>query len=154
MKRQRVSIWTGGRPDGAKGCREMADALPFVPAPTPLRQAAVIAYQWGETKFEIVATACSVRTTPWGSEQMTWLHCKARQTAHVLFDEPTGLMTVLFPAHYVTGIKPGPTFRIKKSRKSEDDIGLFPPNQPTPADGLPLSEIERAITELLIPERN
>lgn len=85
---------------------------------------------------------------------MTWLHCKAIPTADMKFDEPTGLMTVLFPAHYVTGIKPGPTFRVGQSRKPEDDIGVFPPNQPTPADPLPLSEVERVVTQLLALERN
>jgi hypothetical protein len=154
MKKQQVFIWTGGNPDGFKGCEGKADTLPFLPAPTPLRRAALIAYQWGETKFEIAATACSLRTTPWGSEQVTWLHCKASQTEELTFDEPTRLTTVLFPAHYVTAIKPGTTFHLAQSRKFECDVGVFPPNQPTPPDALPLAEVERVVTELLIPERN
>lgn len=154
MSRQQVFIWTGGRPDGAKGCEGKVDTLPFLPAPAPLRRAAIIEYRWGETTFEIAATACSLRTTSWGSEQVTWLHCKAKQTTAITFDEPTGLMTILFPARYVTGIRPGPTFRIGQSRKSEDDIGVFPPNQPTPTDAVPLSEVERVLTALLAPERN
>jgi hypothetical protein len=154
MKRQQVFIWTGGRADDAKGCAGKADTLPFLPAPAPLRRAALIAYRWGETRFEIVATACSLRTTPWGREQVTWLHCKASQTATMRFDDPTGLTTVLFPAHYVTGIRTGPTFRVGQSRKSEHDIAVFPPNQPTPAHALPLSELERVIAEVLAPERN
>jgi hypothetical protein len=153
MKRQRVMFWTGGHPDGARGCEGMADALPDLPDPVPLHRAALIEYLWGETRFEIVASACSVRTTPWLRGQMTWLHCKAMQTAAVKPEEPTGLMNVLIPAHYVTAIGPGPTFRIARGRRS-DDIGVFPPNQPTPANVLPLEEIERALAELLASERN
>lgn len=85
---------------------------------------------------------------------MTWLHCKASQTAAIASEGPTGLMTVLFPAHYVTAIRPGLAFQIRRSRKSEDDIGVFPPNQPAPEDALPLPEVERVLTELLAPERN
>jgi hypothetical protein len=34
-------------------------------------------------------------------------------------------------------------------------MGVFPPNQPTPDDALPLPELERALAELLTtPERN
>jgi hypothetical protein len=154
VKRQQVSIWTGGCSDRAAACQGMADTLPFLPAPAPLRRAALIVYQWGETRFKIAATACSVRTTLWGSEQTTWLHCKARQTAAITFDEPNGLFTVLFPAQYVTTIKPGPTFRLGQSGQAEDIVGLFPPNQPAPADALQLSEVERVLTELLAPERN
>lgn len=84
---------------------------------------------------------------------MTWLHCKAMRAAEIKAEEPTGLMNVLIPAHYVTGIKPGPTFHLTRSRKS-DDIGVFPPNQPPPANALALSEVERVITDLLTPARN
>ena len=154
MKRQQVFLWTGGHPDGAKGCEGLAETLPFLPAPAPLRRAALIVFHWGEATFQIAASACSLRTTAWGNQKMRWLHCKARQLAEVALDKPTNLMTILFPAHYVTAIKPGPTFRIGQSRKSENDIGVFPPNQPAPAHALPLSEVERVITELLTPERN
>ena len=131
----------------------MGDALPFLPAPTPLHHAAMIEYQWGVMKFEIVATACSLRTTAWGDEQVTWLHCIAKQTAKIKPDEPTSFIAALIPVHYVTSIQPGPTFRIARSRRC-DDVGVFPPNQLTPADALPLAEVERVITELLAPERN
>jgi hypothetical protein len=89
-------------------------------------------YQWGDARFEIVATACSVRTTPWGTEQMTWLHCKAMTVHETKTDETTRLMTVLIPAHYVTGMGPGPTFRIGRSGDSPD-LGVFPPNRATPS---------------------
>jgi hypothetical protein len=154
VKRQTVFLWTGGHPEGAKGCEGLADTLPDFPRPAPLRRSALIEYHWGEMKFEIVAAACSVRTTAWGAGQVTWLHCKARQTTATEPDEFVGLMTVLFPAAYVTRIQPGPTFRLGVSRKSEDDIGVFPPNQPAPVGALPLSEVERVLTELLAPERN
>jgi hypothetical protein len=153
MKRQHFFIWTGGNPRVSKECQQMVDALPFLPAPLPLRRAALIHYQWGDAKFEIVASACSVRTTPWGNEQMIWLHGKAVQTASIKPDADTGLINVLIPAHYVTGIAPGPTFRLGRSGKS-DDIGVFPPNQPAPEEALPLEHVERILAELLTPERN
>jgi hypothetical protein len=153
MKRQRVSVWTGGQPQVSKECQRRAEALPVLQAPTPLLRAALIEYSWGDQKFQILATACSVRTTPWGSEQMTWLHCKAMTTAETKPEESTGLMSVLIPAHYVTDIKPGTTFRVVRSGQS-DDLGVFPPNQPTPRNVLPLAEVERVVTELLTPERN
>jgi hypothetical protein len=153
MKRQHVSFWTGGHPDGARGCEGMAEALPDLLDPGPLHRSALIEYYWGETRFEIVAAACSVRTTPWQRGQMTWLHCKAMQTSAVKPDEPTGMMMVLIPAHYVTAIGPGPTFRIARRRRS-DDVGVFPPTQPPPLNALPLPEVERVLAELLTSERN
>ncbi len=150
VKRQTIFLWTGGRPESAKGSQEKADALPLFPAPAALHRTALIEYHWGETRFEILATACSVRITRWGNEQMTWLHCKARPIADIQFGKPIGLMTVLFPAHYVTGIGPGPTFQAARSQLSRD-LGVFPPNQPPPEDALPLWEIERVIVELMEP---
>jgi hypothetical protein len=153
MKRQLVCIWTGGKPDSAKGCEMLAKALPDLPDPDPLCRAALIDFHWGNTHFEIVATACSIRCIAWGSKELTWLHCKAMRTAEIKADEKTSLIAVLIPAHYVTRIRPGPTFRIGRSRKSQD-LGLFPPNKPAPVDAVPLAEVERVITELLAPERN
>ena len=153
MKRPHIFVWTGGHPVDPERDRHMADGIPAFPAPDPLRRAALIEYFWGEARFEIVASACSVRTAPWGSEPVTWLHCKAKQTAAMTPGEATTLMTVLIPAHYVTGIGPGPTFRIGHSGPS-DDLGVFPPNQPAPAAALPLAEVERVLTDLLTPERN
>jgi hypothetical protein len=63
------------------------------------------------------------------------------------------MMTVLIPAHYVTSIQPGPTFRMVQSVPTRD-LGIFPPNQPTPPDHLPLEEIEEKIAELLDPMVN
>jgi hypothetical protein len=94
-----------------------------------------------------------VRTTAWGSETMTWLHCKAMNVVEITPDEPTNLMTVLIPEHYVTAIRPGPTFRVSRGGPSED-LGVFPPNQPAPAESLPLAEVERILVSLLAPERN
>jgi hypothetical protein len=110
-------------------------------------------YQWGETTFEILAAACSVRTAPWGAEPMAWLHCKAIQTAEIRPEAPTGLMNVLFPVDYVTAIEPGPTFRLARARPPED-IGVFPPNQLSPEDAVPLAEVERVLADLLAAERN
>jgi hypothetical protein len=153
MSRQRILVWTGEQPERMETWARQVDALPPLPPPTPLRRAGVITYQWGEQKFEVYCTACSLRTTAWGEEQVTWLHCKGMQTVAIEPEEPTDLMNVLIPSHYVTGIQPGPTFRLMRCRTS-DDIGLFPPNQPTPAFALPLEIIERVLTELLVPERN
>lgn len=126
-----------------------------LPEPEPLRRAAQISYQWGEQKFVIWSTACSLRTVPWTEtgEEVTWLHCKAMPVAEITPDSPTGLMTVLIPAHYVTAIQPGPTFRLKSSGRSPD-LGIFPPNQATPPNHLALEEIEEALVDLLDPKLN
>jgi hypothetical protein len=133
----------------------MSDDYSSLPEPTPLRRAAVIRYQWGEQQFVIWSTACSVRTLAWREtgEQLTWLHCKARPVAEITPDEPTVLMTVLIPAHYVTGIEVGPTFRVSKAAM-RNDLGIFPPNQVTPPNRLALAEIEKALADLLDPSRN
>jgi hypothetical protein len=153
MTGQHVFIWTGGDPRSAEECHHLAEGLPVFPLPAPLRPAAAIEYSWGDMKFDIWAIACSLRTTAWGSEQMTWLHCKAMNAAEITPDQPTALMAVLIPAHYVTGIRPGPAFRLSRSRES-GDLGVFPPNQPAPAGSLPLAEVERLLATLLAPERN
>jgi hypothetical protein len=151
MKRQRVFIWTGGRPIGPRGGRHLADAFPVFPAPAPLRRAALIEYSWGDAKFEIVSSACSVRLALWGDEAVTWLHCKAIQTAEMTPGQPARLMNVLIPVHYVTRIEPGPTFRLMQSGQP-DEIGVFPPDQSTPAAALPLAEVERVLADLLLPQ--
>src|SRR5436305_6299410 len=107
MTQPRYFIWTGGRPDDTTDVQERCDELPQLADPTPLRRAALIEYRWGSTNFDITATACSVRVTAWGDEQMTWLHCKAMTTASIKPEGQTGVMCVLIPAHYVTAIKPG-----------------------------------------------
>lgn len=156
MKRQRVLVWTGGRPTDlvAEEIGRRTASLPDFPAPDPLRCGAIIIYQWGETTFEIAATACSVRVTPWGAAPMTWLQCKARQTREITPGEPIGMMMVLVPAHYVTAIQPGPPFHITPNRQPSDDIGVFPPTHPAPANALPLEQVEAALAELLSPELN
>jgi hypothetical protein len=155
MKRQRVLLWTGPKKETSAECQRLADTLPDLPEPHPLRRSALIEYYWGSVKFEIVASACSLRQTAWGSEQVTWLHCKAIPTAEIKPEEETALLNVLIPAHYVTAIQPGQTFRPGRRKKSANgDIGVFPPNQPTPEDALPLEEIESVVAELLTPERN
>jgi hypothetical protein len=125
------------------------------PEPAPLRRAAAIRYEWGEQKFEIWCTACSLRTHPYTEtgEVITWLHCKALPVAEIPADRPANLMTVLIPAHYVTSIQPGPTFRLERSGHSRD-LGIFPPTQPTPANRVSLDELEKALTDLLDPGRN
>jgi hypothetical protein len=146
MNRHRFFIWTGGGPGGPED-GQRAEAIPLLPVPDPLPRAALITYWWGKARFEFVATACTVRTTPWGAGQMTWLHCKGAQPAAIKPDAPTGEMVFLIPAQYVTGVKPGPTYQIT-DRHPTDDIGLFPPSHPAPPHALPLPEIERALAGL------
>jgi hypothetical protein len=133
----------------------LADVASSLPPPTPLCRGLRIDYQWGGQKFEIVATACSIRTTFWedAGRDITWLHCKAIQTMNIHGDEPVGLMTVLIPAHYVTRAEPGPTFRLLQS-EGRGDLGVFPPNQPPPASPVPLDELERTIAALVDPRLN
>jgi hypothetical protein len=146
MMGQRFLIWTGGgRGDPEAGPR--SNAIPVLPAPAPLPRAALITYWWGKTRFEMAASACSVRTTLWGTGQMTWLHCKAVQTLAIKPDASAEMRNVLIPAHYVTAVKPGPTYQITHCRTS-GDIGLFPPTHPAPPHALPLTEIERALQGL------
>jgi hypothetical protein len=104
-------------------------------------------------EFTILATACSLRTTPWGDGQVTWLHCKARETGDVRPDQPVDLITVLIPAAYVTSVGAGPPFHLTRGGGSER-LGVFPPNQPAPAGALALAEVERALADLLLVERN
>jgi hypothetical protein len=149
---QRVFVWTGGQP-ADEGQRQLAEALPVLPPPAPLQRAAHIEYRWAATQFAIWATACTVRTTAWGSEQMTWLHCKAMNVAEITPDEPTNLKAVLIPARYVTSIRPGPTFQLSRRQRS-GDLGVFPPNQPAPAGSVPLAEIKALLAWLVAAERN
>jgi len=155
VQRQRFLIWCGGNPQSAAGCEEKANALPFLPPPAPLRRAALIEYRWGAVKFQIAATACSLRTNRWGDEQVTWLHCKARPIAEIHPRLPASLLTVLIPAHYITAVYPGPTFRVEQARRSgQEEVGVFPPNQPKPENALPLAELERRLAEFLAPGRD
>lgn len=133
----------------------MSDIYSSLPDPVPLKRAALVTYEWGEQKFEIICTACSVRTVEWKDtgERIAWLHCKAMRTAEIKPEGATSMMTVLIPAHYVTSIRPGPTFRMTSSRPTRD-IGVFPPTKPTPAASLPLSDLEKAVADLLDPARN
>jgi hypothetical protein len=128
----------------------MSNLAASLPAPTPLRQGLLIHYQWGEQKFEIVATAASIRIAFWeeGRRDVTWLHCKATPTMAIEPDGSCSLINVLIPAEYVTRAEAGPTFRIARS-KASGDLGVFPPNQPPPANALPLADLERVIAGLV-----
>jgi hypothetical protein len=151
MTRQHVLVWTGGRPAGPGQGGHAADDLPIFPAPAPLGRAALIEYYWGNARFEIVAAACSARLALWAGEAVNWLHCRAIQTATMRPGDPARLMNVLIPAHYVTRIEPGPTFR-RNQTGQPNEIGVFPPDQPAPAAALPLAEVERALADLLLPQ--
>ncbi|MDB5313993.1 MAG: hypothetical protein JWO38_8195 [Gemmataceae bacterium] len=153
MDEPRVFIWSGGQPRDPGSSPDAVDHLLALPPPAPLRRSDHIAYRWGDSTFDIHAAACSVRTTAWGTGHMTWLHCKATTAGAIAADATARLMTVLIPAHYVTRIEPGLRFRTARYVRS-GDVGVFPPNRPVPADGLPLAEIERIMAELLSPELN
>jgi hypothetical protein len=133
----------------------MSNLAASLPPPTPLRQALSIHYQWGEQKFDIVATAASIRTVEWEDtgEDVTWLHCKAIQTMNIKPDGSSSMMNVLIPAHYVTHAEPGPTFYVSKHRP-RPDLGIFPPTQPAPANPVPLAELDRLIGTLVDPTLN
>jgi hypothetical protein len=47
MKQQRVTVWTGGKPEASEGCLPLAEALPVLPPPGPLRRSALIKFSWG-----------------------------------------------------------------------------------------------------------
>jgi hypothetical protein len=120
-----------------------------LPPPTPLRQALRGAFQWGEQKHEFVATAASIRIVFWEKldRDVTWLHCKAIQTMAMNPDGPNDLMTVLIPVEYITRAEPGPDFRLLRWQP-RTDLGIFPPNQPPPANAVPLAELERVLAQL------
>src|SRR6266702_973971 len=133
----------------------MSIELTSLPDPTPLRRGAVIHYECGTLKFEILCIACPIRILPWKEtgERITWLHCKAIPKQEIPQDKPAKMTTVLIPAHYVTAIETGPTFTLFSSHRSEP-IGIFPPNQCTPQNHLSLAQIEKIIADLLEPSRN
>ena len=128
----------------------MSDLAESLPPPTPLRQGLLVHYQWGEQKFEIIATAASIRTAFWEEvgRDVTWLHCKAIQTAAIKPDGSGSVINALIPVEYVTRAQPGPTFRIARTRSS-GDLGIFPPNQPPPAGAVSPAELERLIAGLV-----
>ena len=133
----------------------MSHLTDSLPPPRPLQQGVLIHYQWGKQKFEIVAMACTICTLAWEEteEEFTWLHCKAVEMPVVKSDGSAIAMNVLIPAQYVTRAEPGPTFRITEPKK-KGDLGIYPPNQPTPENPVPLAELERIIAGLLDPSLN
>ena len=128
----------------------MANLAASLPSPTPLRRGLSIHFQWGEQKFDIVASAASIHTVAWDEtgEEVTWLHCKAIQVQAIKPDGECDLINCLIPAHYVTHAAPGPAFRIVRS-KARGDLGIFPPTQPPPPNAIPLEELTRRIAELV-----
>src|SRR5437016_3749489 len=93
----------------------LADSLP---PPTPLRRSLSIHFQWGEQKFEMIASAASIRTVTWEEtgEDITWLHCKGIQAQAIKPDMEVGMTNYLIPAAYVTCAEEGPTFQILRSK--------------------------------------
>jgi hypothetical protein len=127
-----------------------------LPEPTALTQSLIVEYQWGAEFFRLLCTAATVRKEKWETgEVVEWLHCKATQ----FFDrlptdaELSSTKTLMIPAGYVTRISPGPTFRIAKGRRTED-VGVFPPEKPTPPNALGVVQVDAAISSYLVPSRN
>lgn len=123
------------------------DPYASIPDPDPLTQSVLVDYQWGDTTFEILCTACTVRTLLCLDSgcDIEWLHCKAVQRHDV---EKGGLLsatTCLIPCQYVTRIRPGPTYNVVE-KKTTEDVALFPANQRAPSSAIPIFEIHRALT--------
>jgi hypothetical protein len=68
-------------------------------------------------------------------------------------EELSSIKTLMIPAAYITGIAPGPQFRIAKGRKTVD-VGVFPPDKPTPVNALGPSQVDAVISRFLVPTRN
>jgi hypothetical protein len=104
----------------------------------------------------MLCIAANVRREKWETGEMVdWLHCKTVQYFDRLptDDELKSTTTWLIPASYVTAISPGPTFRIAKGKKTVD-IGVVPPEHPSPAGSLGVQAVDAAIKNLMTPQRN
>lgn len=148
MKPGAFLFWSGGQPFDSTEARIFAKGRWSLPAPARLRVAALIDYQWGETRFEIAAPCCSVVHLFWGRERLAWLHCHAVNRADVRKDRALEVMTALIPTAYVTKIEAGPAFEIARINNASGTIGVFPPIHGRGREGLALGEIEKALAEL------
>jgi hypothetical protein len=121
-----------------------------LPPPTPLGQGLSVHFQWGEQKFEMVASAASIRAFPWEDtgEVVTWLHCKGIQVQAMKPDAEVGLTSYLIPAAYVTHAAPGPTFRLVRA-SPQSDLGIFPPTKPAPPNAVATDELDRIIGSMV-----
>jgi hypothetical protein len=103
---------------------------------------------WGLQRFEVIASACSIRRIVWEGQEVTWLHGKAVQSKDIKPDGTAKAITALIPAHYVTGAEAGPPCQWRRSRPN-NELGVFPPNKPPPAAAVPLEELGRLIASLV-----
>ena len=128
----------------------MASLSEPVPPPTPLRRCLTIHFQWGKTKFEMVANAASIRSFFWEpiGQEVIWLHCKATRVQDITSDGRGSATNYLIPAEYVTYTEPGPLFQITRTKPTRD-LAVYPPNQPPPPNPVPLDELDRRIGELI-----
>jgi hypothetical protein len=132
------------------------DYSSYLPEPTPLRQSAIVEFTWGPQEFRCLCVGADVRTESWETgEAVDWLHFKGVQ----FFDsipgesETTKTTTYMVPARYVTRFDDGPPYRVTQGKKTED-IGVFPPEHPTPAASLGVDVVRQRVAERLTPERN
>lgn len=143
---EEFTIWTGGGPWDPEIGRRAAAIAPL-PDLEPLPRAAHLIFWWGRVRFHSLIVACTVRNTPWGDGQMTWLDFKGTQVTDGMPEGPAKSMRLLIPALYVTDIRPGPTYTAT-SRHNGRPIGLYPPSHPAPPHALPLAEVERRLAGL------
>jgi hypothetical protein len=132
-------------------CLYPSDRYERLPEPIDLKQLAVVTFRCGGQTFDAYCWAASVRTEVWEDtgEETTWLHLKSRQAFRgQMMDKPG--QTLLVPTKYVTSIEPGPAYR-RIRKRTNNDIGVFPPDQPPPADAMNLPAIMEAVFKFQIP---
>jgi hypothetical protein len=150
---RRIHVWNGGDPASVKALLPLADALPELPPPRPLRRTLDLAFIVGSVLLRASAIAGELLTTDWGEAPVTWLYVKAAHSQDVRPGEPIEVHALLIPVRYVVDLAIGPTFTPGRAGPGED-LGVFAPTQPTPEGALPLADLEAAPAELHAPGLN
>jgi len=124
-----------------------ADHYSSLPEPEDLKKSLLIDFSHGNFDFELLCSACTVRTLSCAETGKTidWIHCKGIPRAQVQAAAPNPTTTMLFPCDYVTRACPGPPFSIGE-KKATVDIAVFAPSKNYPEHKLPQFEIHRALT--------
>ena len=132
--------------------KDPIDYSSYLREPPNLKRSAIVEYTWRAEQFRLVLSAAEVRDEPWETgDIVSWLYCKGFQI-HSNVSDLSGAkntMTFLIPAAYVTSIENGPTFRIQKTKKTED-IGVFPPIHPAPPNALSIQVVKQRISTFYI----
>jgi hypothetical protein len=132
---------------------ESPDLSETLPAPTPLCRTAIISFVCRAQVFHVGCVAACVRRAhdPETRRDIDWVHCQGSQWRS---DDPTGRASTTFyliPVSHVIRITHGGLYRIVERKKS-DDLGIFPPTDPTPDAALPPSDVRDIIQRLQIQE--